>query len=270
MLNDEDLNLLAQYVRSIFCINKKYKDNKTPEFIGSGFLLKEQDNLYLITAAHVVDHYEVEHSLLLDGDNGHLVAISGNSICSPLENIERKYDKIDISVVKLSDETQAKLQSTKFFELKHLDVIDEHDPKLGYCVVGIPNNRGNERINRNEEFISPDPYSFYAEESNLETYEKMGVTKSTNLILRFNSKKVCSREDEKRVAPSLRGLSGAPVFGFKNKSESEIEVEPVPFIVAVLIEHHQKGINAVLTTKICKALSLKNEFHMGQPQSRQQ
>ena len=237
------VDLLYPYVRSIL----GGKNKEIPEFVGSGFLLRDHENLYLVTAAHVMDFFVAEnYPLFLDADSG-LVGISGEAVCSYTEDpINRKDDRTDISIVKLSCDTQKRLELTKFIEMKHLDLIGEHDSQLGYFSVGITAKRGNKGINRNEKLISTEPYGLLANESSLETYRKLKVTKSSHLALSYNLKEVYSQDKVKRTAPALKGLSGAPIWGFKRKSDTEIGA----VVVAILIEYHQKDIKAILCTRV--------------------
>jgi hypothetical protein len=236
-------DLLFPYVRSVLGA----KDKETPEFVGSGILLKSHGCLYLITAAHVMDHFDEEkYPLFLDGIDG-LVAISGEEICSYTEDIiKRKDDKHDISIVKLRKEMQSRLESAYFIVFQKMDLIGEHDPHLGYFCVGIPSKRGDKSIDKNNSLITPEPYGLFAKEADCEIYDKLNVDKKTHLALSFNAKKAYSQDRVKRTAPSLNGLSGAPIWGVIKKSNTEIQA----VIVAILIEYHQKDIKSVLGTRV--------------------
>ena len=237
------VDLLFPYVRSVFGA----KSRETPEFLGSGILLKDHEHLYLITATHVMDHFGgKEYPPFLDCENG-LVAISGEEICSYTEDpIKRRDDRHDISIVKLSHETQNRLKPVQYIQTEKLDVVGSHDSQLGYYCIGIPAKKGDKSIDVNIKQISPEPYSLCASESDIGTYDKLKVNNSTHLALNFNLKKVFSKDNEMRTAPALNGLSGSPIWGFRRKSSTELQA----VVVAILTEYHQKDIKAILGTRV--------------------
>jgi hypothetical protein len=234
---------LFPYVRPVLGA----KNKETPEFVGSGILLKDHESLYLVTAAHVMDRFDgEEYRLFLDGV-GCLVAILGEEHCSYTEDpFNRSDDRQDISIVKLSNEMQTRLDPSHFITSEKIDILGDHDPQWGYFCVGIPAKKGDETIDENRREILPSPYGLCAKESDIETYCKLQVTKSTHLALNFNVKKAYSKDNVRRTAPALNGLSGAPIWGFIKKSDTEIQ----PVIVAILTEYHQKDIKAILCTRI--------------------
>lgn len=238
----EIINLLSPYVRSVFGAKKE----RTPEFVGSGILLSSQDNLYLVTAAHVMDRFdENQYPLFLDGIDG-LVGISGKEICSyTTAPGDRGDDKHDISIVKLMNKKEH-LDPACFVGLEQMDCSGEHDPQLGYFCVGIPVKKGDKSIYANNMIITPEPYGLRANESSDEIYGKLSVERKTHLALSFNLKLVYSQDGQKRTAPALNGLSGAPIWGFVKKNDSELRA----VIVAILTEHHQRDIKAILSTRV--------------------
>jgi hypothetical protein len=241
---------LFPYVRSVLGA----KNKETPKFIGSGIVLKDHENLYLITAGHVMDHFNHEidpfnkdkYPLFLDGVNG-LVAITGEEVSSYTEeSIYPKNNNHDISIVRLCNEIQASFDPTYLINSDKIDLLGEHESQLGYFCVGVPANKGNKSIDKNNSLITPEPYGVRTNESESEIYNKLDVNKLTHLALSFNVKNAFSKDKVKRTAPALNGLSGAPIWGFIKKSDTEIQ----PVIVAVLTEHHQKDIKAILCTRI--------------------
>ncbi|VAW17325.1 hypothetical protein MNBD_BACTEROID05-728 [hydrothermal vent metagenome] len=250
-ISENDIvDLLFPYVRSVLGA----KNKETPKFVGSGIVLKDHGNLYLVTAGHVMDHFNHEidrfnkdkFPLFLDGVNG-LVAISGEEVSSYTdEPIHRRDDNHDISIVKLSNEIQASLNPTYLINSDKMDLLGEHESQLGYFCVGVPANKGNKSIDKNNSLITPEPYGVRANESETGIYKKLNVNKLTHLALSFNVKKAFSKDNVKRTAPALNGLSGAPIWGFIKKSDTEIQ----PVIVAILTGYHQKDIKAILGTRI--------------------
>lgn len=239
----ELVDRLFPYTRSVFgAINKA-----TPEFVGSGFLLKGHDGLYLVTAAHVMDRFcGNEYGPFLDGADG-LVAISGEEVCSYTgDPIRRRDDRRDVSIVKLDNETQRRLGQVYIADYEKLDLLGEHDVRLGYFCVGVPAKKGQQRIDTSSRVITPEPYGLFASESSAEIYGKLNADKAAHLAIAFNVKKSYAQDNVRRAAPALHGLSGAPIWGFRRKSDAELQA----VIVAILTEYHQKDIKAILGTRV--------------------
>jgi hypothetical protein len=80
------------------------------EFVGSGFLLKSDETIKLITAAHVLDHHDGELSpLFIPTENG-MVRIKGTSCKTVVaDGSTRKADKIDIAVITLDQDIYERL-----------------------------------------------------------------------------------------------------------------------------------------------------------------
>ncbi|KGK43321.1 hypothetical protein LH51_00805 [Nitrincola sp. A-D6] len=243
--SEKDLvEILFPYVRSVF----RAKNQSTPEFIGSGILLNGNQGVYLITAAHVMDHFKEEiYPLFLDcGTDGRLVQISGYESCSYTEDfVKRSDDDFDISIVRIGNEMLTDLNFECIVGIDKIDVSIDHDPSLGYFCVGIPSKKGNKSIDEKSEIINPEPYGICGSEVDEIIYSKVGVSKSTHLAISFNAKKAYSTDGTRFAAPALNGLSGAPIWGLRKVSDGQVKA----VVVAILIEYHQRDIKAVLGTR---------------------
>jgi hypothetical protein len=128
-----------------------------------------------------------------------------------------------------------------------LDVTNINDSALPYFVMGYPVKKSNKSIDKeNKVLAEPELYGFLAVEADGSTYEKMSVVRDSHLALNFDKKKVFSSSSIQRTAPDLNGLSGTPIWGLVRKSETEVKA----MVVAILIEHHQRDIKAVLGTRL--------------------
>ncbi|MCL7421788.1 MAG: serine protease [Methylobacter sp.] len=217
------------------------------EFVGSGFLLKSDETIKLITAAHVLDHHDGEFSpLFIPTENG-TVRIKGACYSSVVaDGSTRKADKIDIAVITLDQDICERLCGVSCLTPEMLDVTNIHDSALPYFVMGYPVKKSNTSIDKEIKVLEPELYGFLTVEADCEAYEKMSVVRDSHLALSFDKKKVFSSSGVQRTAPDLNGLSGSPVWGLVRKSETEVKA----MVVAILIEHHQRAIKAVLGTRL--------------------
>ena len=232
--------LLLPYVRSV--LGSPVDGNA--EFIGSGFLFKNKDELFFITAAHVMDKQTNDFQLFVDRPDEGLVRIYGNGIVSTSMKSDRSDDQIDISVVKLDNETSCKLSKTRHLTLESFDIDCNLTYKNGFICIGFPvsKNKGNV-IRSNKEAV---PYCIIVNESQETEYNALGLDKSNNILLDFNTKQAFSENMQHMTAGSLRGLSGAPVWGITETGKCSV--------VSLLIEHRNG--KTVVTSKLGGILKL--------------
>lgn len=109
---------LLPYVRAVLGSST----DRQAEFIGSGFLFKDDNNLFFITAAHVMDKQSKKFQLFIDRPNSGLVRIYGDAIVSNSTKDNRSDDQIDISIVKLDDEISLNLSETQYLTIDNFDL----------------------------------------------------------------------------------------------------------------------------------------------------
>lgn len=208
------------------------------EFIGSAFLLKNDNKYFLITAAHVLDYQNDKYQLFVDSPDEGLVRIEGEAIVSRSNEKRRLDDKLDTAIISLTSNAAIKFSGTHCLTLDNFDINYNIIYNKGYIVVGFPvsKNKGN-IITANKEAM---PYGFHALEAQQDKYIGFGIDKFDNILLDFDSKNVFSENGEQRHAVGLRGLSGAPVWGITESGECKV--------VSLLIGHHQ--CKTVVTSKV--------------------
>jgi hypothetical protein len=65
---------------------------------------------------------------------------------------------------------------------------------------------------RATEEIKPSLYIAGCHEA-AEKYAEVGTNREQHLMLSFDKKNVYAREGQRRIAPNLNGMSGAPIWG---------------------------------------------------------
>jgi hypothetical protein len=220
----------------------------TLEFVGSGFLLKTSEMVTLITAAHVLDHHDGECSPLFLPTEYGTIPIQGTSYSSAFtDGATRRNDKFDVAAIMLEQGICEKLAGVSCVSSEMLHLTDINDPALPYVAIGFPVKKADKRIDYENKALEPELYGFITDEADSSKYEKLGVARDSHLAINFEKKNMFfSSGVKKGEAPNLNGLSGSPIWGLLHKSETELKA----VIVAVLTEHHQGSIKAVLGTRL--------------------
>lgn len=243
MTDREIVDTLGPFVQAIVGATS----TKSVEFVGSGFLLKQNSTIKLVTAAHVLDHHDENNSPLFIATTNGCVRVEGAACSSPIaEGAQRKDDKIDLAVVILRADSCLKLREISFVSCDMLDLNNVHDRTLGYFAMGFPVKKSNKLIDQASKVLEPEIYGFHVEEADDQTYKKLGVSQVSHLVLNFDKKKMFSETGVQRTAPDLNGLSGTPIWGLVRKNATEIKA----MIVAILTEHHQRDLEAVVGTRV--------------------
>ncbi|MFZ5766276.1 MAG: hypothetical protein ACOY4H_11880 [Thermodesulfobacteriota bacterium] len=243
MTDRELVNMLGPFVQAIVGATS----TESVEFVGSGFLLKQNNTIKLVTAAHVLDHHDENDSPLFIATTTGCVRVEGDAFISPIAmGAQRKDDKIDLAVVILGADSCTKLREISFVSYDMLDINNVHDRTLGYFAMGFPVKKSNKLIDQANKVLEPEIYGFHVEEAEDRIYEKLGVSQASHLVLNFNKKKMFSETGGQRTAPDLNGLSGTPIWGLVRKSATEVKA----MIVAILTEHHQGALKAVVGTRV--------------------
>lgn len=244
MTEQEIADILSPFVQAIM----RATSSEAVEFVGSGFLLNNNNTIRLVTAAHVIDLHDEEKSPLFIATDTGFVRIKGDSCSTVVKNgAKRNDDKIDIAVVTLDADINAKFRNISFVIPEMLDLTNIHDSSLGYFAMGFPVKRSNKSIDQIIKVAEPELYIFHAAEADECTFEKLGVRKESHIVLDFEKKRVFSTTGVRRTAPDLNGLSGTPIWGMVRTNAAEVKAK----IVAILTEHHQRDIKAVLGMRLC-------------------
>lgn len=112
--------------------------NRTLKQFGTGTLLKVADQLFVVTAAHVVRQAKKDDgSLCLAGEHGTIVPAEGEWFCSSKGQYGTHDDPFDVAVLPLEENIVTKLGSKGYLRLH--DICFDEDYEAGiYCLYGFP------------------------------------------------------------------------------------------------------------------------------------
>ena len=217
------------------------------ELVGSGSVLKVADRLYLLTAAHVLDLADEKMPLLLQTVEK-LVPVSGTAITSPKSHARRRSDdQVDLAVVALPSEYLAHFPIGSYLTESNLETDRPVARQKGFLFLGYPESKNRKVARALSSEIAPFLYGATCHEAQESMYAKLKLSPSDSLLLTFDPKRMRSRAGDKRPpAPSLRGLSGTPIWG--------VTADGVGVVVSVLIEHHKAEKKCVISTRVSRFL----------------
>ena len=196
-------------------------DERRPELVGSGVLMRIINRVFLLTAAHVTD-YQSEGALLIPGRQGFIPA-NGYfaAMCLPASGC-RAEDKLDVAYFWLDDGCVSDLDgSCTILENRHLSLEASPLRRTFYTFAGFPwrKSRGRGRS------IETDFWTFTGVEAQESEYRALGLTRSLHIVMQFHRKQAFHRGKRRAMtAPLPHGLSGGGVYAW---DEAAMKTSPV-------------------------------------------
>lgn len=263
---------ILKHVRPLFI--KKGEDNFTA--LGTGVLIREGNNYFLASAAHVFDDFAVEKQKcepyeLATFGQGQTVILNEKPICTPRapDDPGRKRDHIDLGVLKLSAENVAQIGKDRFIGPDHLDSSDRGSYRSLYCALAYPAKWNNASVpaGPNSEPIKPSPLVYGLNKSDPKDYVAHTLSDEENIFVRFQKKRSTDSSGNRIIAPDPYGMSGGGLWHFRCYDPIGAVDGPIPDfrLVGILIEW-KKSPEGLLVTRIGKLLALiASEFSIQRP-----
>lgn len=208
------------------------------ELVGSSVLIRIATQSFLITAAHVMD--DAKEQPLFVGGTDSLINPEAQfySTRKPLSG-DRKDDKLDLSVVPLSEDIVNKLgHSCLFLGLDDIDAHERSEPTSGYIIIGYPGTKQPKQKGNQLDYI---PMFLGTIGVPFNEYDPCGINPNTNLLLRFTKNRVHNKH-RLETAPDPHGMSGGGVWRVDG-SVGRVQ------LVAIQHEYLHRG-HLILATKI--------------------
>ncbi|PKA10626.1 hypothetical protein CH372_18465 [Leptospira meyeri] len=214
------------------------KNNKMDK-IGSGLLLRFQNNNYLITCSHVTRDYR---KFYIPNNTDMLIQLNseGFTICSENVNPGSDNDNFDISLFKISDSEMLNFGNRQFVTDSNF-FLENHNENNNYLLFGYPNSKT---------FLNPIKKKFKAN-----TFEYIVQYNSSrlnmikyNLDLNYNIPLTYQKRDifngfRKGFVPDPWGLSGCGTWVRVTSKESDSWL-----LAGILIGGHPRDNFAYSTT----------------------
>lgn len=221
---------LSLRTRSIFSA----RDQRFPEFHGSGFLTRAKGSLFLVTARHVLEEWSETEPLFFDaGPNERIRKLEGSEYFV----LDADGNEVDAAVLELSQRASAGLDENLVVPISLLSEADALPANARCAIAGYPVAKNRKAVSRSAPVISPSLYGAVTSEADPSKLKHLGRDSADYLALNWKRKATYSLRGEKRTGPKLNGLSGAPIWSI---GEAEPSVE------GVLIEYHGLDIKCIL------------------------
>ena len=198
---------------------------------GTGILLQLGDFGFLISAAHVFDHFEdlkiplkTENSLLKPGGELFINEVIGS----------RKEDRIDIGFLKLDEQSKNELQlSYDFLNQENIEINHQIVNHQFYSFFGYPTSLSGFSKTRNS--FHTIPFFQFTTPILLEEYSRFPVNPNYNIVSNYDRKRAYSFKGKSFSAgPSLHGISGCGLW-FTDPIDAIVKTKK-PKLVAIMTE----------------------------------
>jgi hypothetical protein len=225
-------------------------DRKLATHIGSATLLKVGGTPLIVTAAHVVD--ENEHTALYVAGEKHLVPIEASFEITGRPPGDRKEDRYDFAVAKLSSAMCSELGDVGY--VADCDLLLHDAPTSGYLyvVLGYPNSK-NKKIDHASKVARSELWKYAGLAGPVQDLQtKLKVSGKDHLFIGFDRKH--SRAEDGTVVNSIspRGISGGAVFDAGNLADPDNLRPGVHMrrrLAAIVIEYHPEH-NRIVATRV--------------------
>jgi hypothetical protein len=236
---DSCINVLTNYSIPLYLDTE---DKPTP--FGTGFFVKRQNDIFLVTAAHVLDKAKSPglYYYFSPNDIRHL---SGHIVRSKITG-DRSDDHIDIGVVKMNGGNLPPYPDIQKFPIDISCLKPSCLPRENkhYSFTGFPATKT--KVSNYKKNIEVTTYSYRSDSIPESEYSDHDLDINSHVVLPLNLKKGNDRNGNVTHFPKPQGMSGSPVVVLYDHDDSVTKTFPV---VAVAIEHRMPE-NVVIATDV--------------------
>jgi hypothetical protein len=224
--------VVREIVENLACfVVPLYEDVRgVPSLIGSGFLVQKNEQVFLVSAAHVLDKALETKKMYF-----YVAPTTKRYLSGQLKrtafNHSRQNDRLDVGVLRL-DPPLPPYMGVRKFAMDYSHLRPSHLPRRGreYLVVGFPASR--HKMQTAPAAVIAEPYGHRSWPIEDQLYERFGANPSEHIVFPFRRTKLVDLSGNRIHGPNPQGLSGGPVFVLR---EEEDEHGAFP-VVGVLIE----------------------------------
>ena len=254
-----EIDSLSQHLVTILakCVVPLYRNNERmrPIHIGTGLLVGRDENLFLVSAAHVLRECE-SSELFFYADTTTVMGVTGKIKITPSSSVQgQNTDRLDVGVVKLADLDPNRYPLVINTPLPATGLLGTALPRDGkrYLLVGVPATKS--RLNLPKRYVGIKYHALLCPNSNYEKYNALGALPFDSILLDYNYKKCFDFNKISKNFPDINGMSGSPIFLF---DDVNVSIDRMP-VVGILIEYHQNKC-LLRATDIRFAIEIMNEL----------
>jgi hypothetical protein len=217
---------------------------KIPEFLsvdpsGAGILLKLQGEIFLITAAHLLNH-ETWGDLVIPGANNATVTLQGELCTSYLRSSEKS--TVDFSILRLYPKMHKHL--TIYHPIEESEIAMNHSPiqKDHYLLAGYPVRKIKKKAG--EKTFQLNPFIFLTHGTTKKRYLNHGFDENSHILVQFQRKLQSFRDGSISNVGNPQGISGSGLYFIPEFTQTQIDQLQLS-LIGIMIENHQdKGFMA--------------------------
>lgn len=187
-------------------------DTNRLQQIATAVALRLGGKVFLLTAAHVIDHRS-EGTLLIPTKDG-IEPIEGRMIALDLPRTgSRKEDKVDVAYVELSESLAGNIsESIVPLGREELSLFDFYLEGDLYTFAGYPWRKSEVKGGR----VKTELASYTGEAASEARYKALGYSTAYHVVIQFRCKKARHMmSGAKQIAPLPHGISGGGVFSWQ-------------------------------------------------------
>lgn len=220
-------------------------DNGRLLHIGSCFLLKVDERLYVVTAAHIIDENGIT-SLYIGTSS--TIEILGDFRVTPKVNGRREEDHYNFAYQPVPDMLIEEFSRFPAFCAPSSNLRRQKYEGRAYCFRGYPNSK-NKKFDHNNNKVTPKTITYHAFGKPVqEHFDYLGIDGSHHTAIYFgkNSK---HQEGQKVSSHNPKGYSGCPVIVIGNLHNVEV-ISGIqtskPRLSGMFIEYNKKYCAALI------------------------
>lgn len=249
-LIDEATNLLAKFVVPLYEEDKRGR----PSLNGSGFFVKAGEDIFLVSAAHVLETLKTKNLFYYIAP-GITRKLTGKLLLNPWQG-DREYDPIDVGVLKLAGEGLPPYPKVDKFtvDISYLQPAFLPREEKDYMIIGFPASRNG--VNPIAREVASVVYAYHNYSIKGPDYCKHGLKADTHVALPLDLKVAFDSKGTHRHFPRPQGMSGSPIWVlFDENASAEERVFP---LVGVGTKYRKKE-RLLVGTDIGFVLDMINE-----------
>lgn len=263
----------SRVIAATTVISKQIREYNDIEGLGSGILLKLNGDIFLITAAHLLNH-ENWHLLTIPGENNSLITLQGELHSSYLT--QENGSNIDFSILKFYPKMHKYL--SRYAPFTEHEIMVNHSAVSGdnYLVCGFPFRKIKKEINEGVIIYTASPLILLTYNVSPKRYQKNNFSPDTHMLVQFQQKLQAFGSEVFTRAANPAGVSGSGLYFIPAFDEAHV-INPRVSVIGIMIENHKdRGfmvamriepiIEVIRNTFLDQNLNLdhpKQKFHAG-------
>lgn len=232
----------GRVLKATIIISLQVREHNAIEALGSGVLLRIDGDIFLVTAAHILNH-ENWHLLVIPGVGDSMITLQGEMCSTYMANNE---SNIDFAVLKLYPKMHKYLE--RYVPLESNEIAMNH--KLiatdNYLVSGFPVRKISKRKENEILVYTADPLTLLTFNASKKRYSKHNFDDQTHILVQFQQKLKAFGSSMIIRVVNPQGISGSGLYYLPafNKPQS---IKPDPALIGIMIENHKdKGFMAAI------------------------